>query len=79
MEDSDIWKILEGIISLQQPDVLAYSEVNELPSEAAQEALKKFALGQVNEEERSELCKQLRDNPHWVAFLADCVKQQRVA
>ena len=77
MKDSDIWKILEGVISLDQKDIVAHSAENELPSDETREALKRFASGDIGAEERAQLCVQLRDNPSWVTFLADCVKQQR--
>ncbi|MGB0370355.1 MAG: hypothetical protein ACPGN3_03330 [Opitutales bacterium] len=79
MKDSEIWKIFEGIANLHENDVFAHSAANEMPDEDARASLKRFAIGDIEEEERSALCAQLKDNPAWVTYLADCIKEQRVA
>ena len=79
MNDADIWKILEGIIDLKSRDVIAHDAMNEMPSDSVKSALKRFAQGDIEEDERAELCLQLKENPTWVTYLADCVREQRTA
>lgn len=79
MNDADIWKILEGILDLETNDVVAHDSINELPSESVKSALKRFAKGDIQDDERASLCLQLKENPTWVTYLADCVREQRTA
>ncbi|MEM7674051.1 MAG: hypothetical protein AAF212_11985 [Verrucomicrobiota bacterium] len=79
MNDSEIWKILKGIADLSAEDVVAHVSENEMPDEKTRESLKRFAAGEVDEKERNELCTQLKSNPAWVTYLADCIRELRTA
>ena len=39
--------------------------------------LERFARGDATEQERSELCQLIKQNPQWVSFLAESVKRLR--
>lgn len=79
MNNSETWKILEGILELHTPDVVAHNASCELPTDDMRLALKRFAKGEIDSNERAELCAQLKENPNWVTYLADCVRELRTA
>lgn len=50
-----------------------------IPGDREAALLKRFADGQCNAEERTEICTLLRHNPTWLRWLANRVKQTRSA
>jgi hypothetical protein len=70
------FKILVDFIGGLGPEVSG--RVLEAPHTEAALKLGRFAVGEVDEEERHEVCTMLQLHPAWLRYLADRVKQSRV-
>lgn len=77
MSQTDSFKVLDRFLGLTAPEVegRAASE----PSAALRRLLRKFANGELTEEERARVVGQLEQHPEWLANLAAEVKGLRVS
>mgnify|MGYP001793913727 CR=1 FL=1 len=70
------FEIIAGFLSRFDGDEVSGRDLAPPPSEV-QEKLAAFARGEMAESDRSAICEAMKENPHWVTFLADNVKKLR--
>lgn len=75
MQDQESFRVLAEFLDTFGEDVAG--RAHEEPPPEVLNRLAQFARGELAEADRTDLVSQLKDNPHWVSFLAREVKNQR--
>lgn len=70
------FEILTRFLAEQEGDEVVGRDLSPPPNNL-QQRLQVFAEGKVDEEERQAICEEMKSSPHYVAYLAECVKKQR--